>query len=210
MDAAMKSIDLPLNLFLATAAVPIPKDHPAYTGQLVPSRAVRRSSIVVATIVGLSLVAAISSGIAHYMLEIAARASEDATASITIAATIPAAQPTALAAEPATASQVLQPTATPTVQPSSALPVEAAPSVAAIPSAVAASTVGAKHFSRPWTKPIKSAFLARRAAARREAERQEVAAFPAPPPAADAMLFPDSPRVDLAIATPGIDNTNRR
>jgi len=207
MDAAMRSNDLPLNLFLATAAVPIPSDHPAYTGPSVSSRRARRLSMVVATIVGLSLVAAISSGIAHYMLETAASASEDATASVAIAAIIPAAQPTTLSAEPATTLQVFQPTATPTAEPSSAPPVEGAPSVAAIPLAL---PVAAKHFSRPGTKPIKSAFLARRAAARREAEHQEVAAFPAPPPAADAMLFADTAPVGLAIATPGVDNSNRR
>jgi hypothetical protein len=206
MDAAMRSNDIRLNLFLATAAVPIPKEHPAYTAPLMPSRPARRASMVVATIVGLLSVAAISSAIAHYILEAAAPASEDATASVAIAATIPAAQPITVAAEPATTSQALPPT-TPNVEPSSAPPVEATPSVAAIPSAL---PVAAKHFSRPATKPIKSAFLARRAAARREAEHQEVAAFPALPPAADAMLFADSPPVDLAIATPGVDNTNRR
>lgn len=206
MDAAMRSNDLPLDLCLATAAVPIPKDHPAYTGPSLPRRTAQRASMMVATIVGLLSVAAISSAIAHYILEAAASASEDATASVAIAATIPAVQPTTLAAEPATTSQVLEPTAAPAVEPSSAPPVEATPSVVATPSALPAA---AKHFSRPGTKPIKSAFLARRAAARREAEHQEVAAFPAPPPA-DAMLFADSPPGDLAIATPGIDNTNRR
>jgi hypothetical protein len=191
----MRSNDLPLNLFPATAAVPIPKDHPAYTGPSLSRRGARRVSMVVATIAGLSLVAAISSAIANYMLETAAPVSEDTSTSVAIVAAVPAAQPTPLAAE------------SPTTELSSAPPVEAAPSTAAIPSASAAPPVGAKYFSRPGTKP--TAFLPRTAAARREAEHQEVAALPAPPPA-DAMLFADRPPVDLAIETPGVDNTNRR
>src|SRR5260221_4201 len=100
MDAAMRSNDLPLNLFLATAAVPIPKDHPAYTGPPVARRGPRGLSVVVSP--------------------------------------------------------------------------------------------------------------AQRAVAGGEAELQDVGAVAAPPPAADAMLFADSPPVDLAITTPGVDNTNRR
>jgi len=198
MGVAMRSNDLPHNLFPATAAVPIPKDHPAYTGPLVSRRGARRASMVVVTIAGLSLVAAISSAIANYMLETAAPASEDTSTSVAIVAAVPAAQPTRPAAE------------SPTTELSSAPPVEAAPSVAGIPSASTAPPVAAKYVSQPGTKPTKSAFLARRAAARREAEHQEVAAFPAPPPAADAMLFADRPPVDLAIEPPGVDNTNRR
>jgi hypothetical protein len=205
MDAAMRSNDAPLDLFFATTAVPIPNDHPAYTGpsKALPSRAARRWSVLVATIVGLLSVAAISSGVAHYVLETAAPASEAASASPAMTAAIPAAQPTTPAAEPAT-SEALPLTAAPAAEPSSAPPVDAAPSIAAAPS------VAAKRLARAGARPMKLASLARKKAANSEIERPAVAALDVVPPAADAVPFATSPPIDAVTPMRGTDNTNRR
>jgi hypothetical protein len=208
MDAAMSSNDLPLDLFSAATALPIPKDHPAYTRPSLPSRAARCWTVV-ATVVGLLSVAAISSSIARYMLETAAPASEDATASLSMTATIPAAQPMTLAAEPPATSHAVPLTVIPTAEPSSASPVEAAPSVAAVPSVTAVPPVAAKRLPRPGVRPKKPASLARKNAASSAIGRPEVAAFPSPPPA-DAMLFAASPPIDPVAPMFGTDNTNRR
>jgi hypothetical protein len=205
MNEAMSSNDLQLNLFFATAAVPIPRDHPAFTGSPPPSRAARRWSVA-ATLAGSLLVAAVASGIAHYILETAAPASEDAIAPAAVAAAIPAAQPVTPAAAAPGASQALPPTASETAEPAS---LEAAPSVAAAPSAVTVPPVAAKRHFRAGTNPTRSASLARKNIGRSAREHTEVAALPSSP-SADAMLIAAGPSVEPVAATLGADNTNRR
>lgn len=132
MTTASNPGDRPLDLSIAAAAVPIPRDHPAYSGgSNSPRPATRRWPTTLATVAGLLSIAAFSGGAAHYMLRIAEPRGQ---APLAVAAALPA-QPTpapAPAEEPAPAIALAspEPAPLPASDLAAAPPADAAPPAA--------------------------------------------------------------------------------
>jgi hypothetical protein len=108
MAMALNPGDRPIDLLIAGGAMPIPRSHPAYCGDVPPSRfaAARRWSATVAMVAGLLSIAAFSGGAAHYMLRLAEPRNEASFA----VAKLPEPPPQIAASAPASAPTITAPT----------------------------------------------------------------------------------------------------
>lgn len=142
---ALNPGDRPIDLLIAGGAMPIPRSHPAYCGDVPPSRfaAARRWSATVAMVAGLLSIAAFSGGAAHYMLRLAEPRNESSFA----VAKLPDPPPQIAAPAPA-----IVPTITP------AMPA-VEPAVEAGAAETAPSAEPAAVFKKPAKRSVKSAKL---------------------------------------------------
>jgi hypothetical protein len=108
MAMALDPGDRPINLLIASGAMPIPRNHPAYSDHPDSPRgfAARRRSATLAMIAGLLSIAAFSGGTAHYMLRFAEPGGAAPLAVIAKLPDPPAVAPSLAGASPSVAPSV--------------------------------------------------------------------------------------------------------